>query len=128
MKPSPNQTIKIYHIPAANGKGSKKPPIIKAIKLEKGTKLNMSSLNILRKQQKNIEIKPKPEPSPSPGPGASPGLSPSPSSNPGPSLSPSSNPGPSPSPILIPVPGPAKEPSLKEPIEIATSSAPKILL
>merc|ERR1712012_1443775 len=100
MKPSPNQTIKIYHIPAANGKGSKKPPIIKAIKLEKGTKLNMSSLNILRKQQKNIEIKPKPEPSPSPGPGAS--LSPS--SNPGPSPSPSCNPGP----VLIPVPGPAK--------------------
>ena len=29
MKPTPNQTIKIYHIPAANGSGSSKPPIIK---------------------------------------------------------------------------------------------------
>ena len=32
MKPKPNQTIKIYHIPAANGIGSTKPPIIKGCK------------------------------------------------------------------------------------------------
>ena len=59
MKPTPNQTIKIYHIPAANGSGSSKPPIIKAIKLEKGSKLSISSPII---KQENKEIKPKSTP------------------------------------------------------------------
>jgi len=55
MKPKPNQTIKIYHIPAANGIGSTKPPIIKAIKLERASKLN-----IIKKQNKEIQPKPSP--------------------------------------------------------------------
>jgi len=53
MKPTPNQTIKVCRIPAANGSGSSKPPIIKAIKLERASKLN-----IIKKQHKEIQPKP----------------------------------------------------------------------
>ena len=61
-KPKANQTIKIYHIPAANGSGASKPPIIKTIKLEKGAKFPQNpKFNILRKAQPK-EIKPKPGP------------------------------------------------------------------
>ena len=61
-KPTANQTIKIYHIPAANGSGASKPPIIKTIKLEKGAKFPQNpKFNILRKAQPK-EIKPKPGP------------------------------------------------------------------
>merc|ERR1712083_1008024 len=58
MKPTPNQTIKIYHIPAANGSGSSKPPIIKAIKLERASNSLASKLYIIKKQHTEIQSKP----------------------------------------------------------------------